>query len=246
MKKWQFLIFLVSSAAVTGVVSDECGFIYNDQIETNRIFTQPGVEVELSSLSVQAPCQLRVLAVGGGGNGALGGGGSGYVQYFTQTLTSTPSKIKLTVGDKGEASNVTIDGTMISALPGGNGGDGGNGHSGGGGGPDDMCYGGSNGSDGECSNGGKGTGEDLATFNFKNFDISPGDGGKYFIYSTGFYFGGGGGGVLIDNDGPGVKDSKDSVRWSSGQGYGAGATYHVDNTNFHGNPGVIVVEVVEE
>ena len=34
----------------------------------------------------------------------------------------------------------------------------------------------------------------------------------------GFYFGGGGGGVLIDNDGPGVKDSKDSVRWSSGQG----------------------------
>ena len=30
------------------------------------------------------------------------------------------------------------------------------------------------------------------------------------------------------------------------KGYGAGATYHVDNTNFHGNPGVIVVEVVEE
>ena len=66
----------------------------------DRIFTQPGVEVELSSLSVQTPCQLRVLAVGGGGNGALGGGGSGYVQYFSQTLTSTPSKIKLTVGDK--------------------------------------------------------------------------------------------------------------------------------------------------
>ena len=29
------------------------------------------------------------------------------------------------------------------------------------------------------------------------------------------------------------------------KGYGAGATYHVDNTNFHGNPGVIVVEVVD-
>ena len=28
----------------------------------------------------------------------------------------------------------------------------------------------------------------LATFNFKNFDISPGDGGKYFIYSTGQEF----------------------------------------------------------
>ena len=66
----------------------------------DRIFTQPGVEVELSSLSVQTPCQLRVLAVGGGGNGALGGGGSGYVQYFSQALTSTPSNIKLTVGDK--------------------------------------------------------------------------------------------------------------------------------------------------
>ena len=62
----------------------------------DRIFTQPGVEVELSSLSVQTPCQLRVLAVGGGGNGALGGGGSGYVQYFSQALTSTPSNIKLT------------------------------------------------------------------------------------------------------------------------------------------------------
>merc|ERR1719402_1038158 len=104
--KLQFLNLLVSSAALTGVASDECGFIYNDQIETHRIFKQPGVEVELSSLSVQTPCQLRVLAVGGGGNGALGGGGSGYVQYFTQTLTSTPSNIKLTVGDKGEASNV--------------------------------------------------------------------------------------------------------------------------------------------
>ena len=45
---------------------------------------------------------------------------------------------------------------------------------------------------------------------------------------------------------------KKSSRWpiipfpSMEKGYGAGATYHVDNTNFHGNPGVIVIEVVEE
>ena len=107
---------------------------------------------------------------------------------FLTTISDFNPETHFSTSDKGEASNVTIDGTMISALPGGNGGDGGNGHSGGGGGPDDMCYGGSNGSDGECSNGGKGTGEDLATFNFKNFDISPGDGGKYFIYSTGQEF----------------------------------------------------------
>ena len=112
------------------------------------------------------------------------------IQYvcFLTTISDFNPETHFSTSDKGEASNVTIDGTMISALPGGNGGDGGNGHSGGGGGPDDMCYGGSNGSDGECSNGGKGTGEDLATFNFKNFDISPGDGGKYFIYSTGQEF----------------------------------------------------------
>ena len=83
-----------------------------------------------------------------------------WVGFLTTTSDFNP-ETHFSTSDKGEASNVTIDGTMIRALPGGNGGDGGNGHSGGGGGPDDMCYGGSNGSDGECSNGVKGLGKIL-------------------------------------------------------------------------------------
>ena len=52
----------------------------------------------------------------------------------------------------------------------------------------------------------------MKIFNFENWSSC------IQFLASGFYFGGGGGGVLIDNDGPGVKDGKDSVRWSSGQG----------------------------
>ena len=59
-------------------------------------------------------CNLRILAVGGGGSGGCNGpagGGSGYIQYLTIPITDTHINVnvKLGVGRAGEASNFTID-----------------------------------------------------------------------------------------------------------------------------------------
>ena len=54
---------------------------------------------------------------------------------------------------------------------------------------------------------------------------------------------GGGGGVLINGEGPGLKESGE--KWSRGQGYGGGGTAHADDfTDPFGQLGVIIVEVV--
>ena len=73
----------------------------------------------MQTIESLANCQLRVLAVGGGGYGYIGGGGSGYIQYIDQRLDSKTTSIKLAVGDYQVASNVTIDNNKtITALPG--------------------------------------------------------------------------------------------------------------------------------
>ena len=38
----------------------------------------------------EAPCKMRFLAVGGGGQGDIGGGGSGYIQYRDIVLQYNP------------------------------------------------------------------------------------------------------------------------------------------------------------
>ena len=111
---------------------------------------------------------------------------------------------------------------------------GGSGFSGGGGG-DGECNGGSGGSKGGCESGGPGTGEDVSTFTFDNFKLSPGEGGEHNHNQN--YFGGGGGGILINDEGP-SKLNQGSLRWSDGKGYGGGGTYG------HGQQGIIIVEVV--
>ena len=83
------------------------------------MFTQPGVISEFNtSLSViSTSCQLRVVAIGGGGWANWGGGGSGYIQYLSKTITSSPqTMIKLSVGNKKVESYVTIDDDKIGAL----------------------------------------------------------------------------------------------------------------------------------
>jgi len=234
------------ATCVTGPIDceAECGFIYDGKKENHMMFTDPGVDIVFHTDSSLNLCQLRVLAVGGGGSVWNGGGGSGYIQYFSQTLTSTSTTIRLAVGDGGQASNVTIDSHQIEASPGNNGGfDGGDGYSGGGGGKYEPCDGGSNGEDGDCSDGGKGTGEDVASYTFNNYKLSPGERGRYYTRSDGFYSGGGGGGVLINGAGPPVRFHKSGTKWSDGEGYGAGGTYHGESITY-GNSGVILVEVV--
>ena len=89
-----------------------------------------------------------MLAVGGGGAGSYGGDGSGYLQYLTRTL-SGPTIMRLTVGDSGEASQVTVSNETIVAEAGQdapNDSNGGNGYSGGGA---QYNNGGYNGGDGD-------------------------------------------------------------------------------------------------
>ena len=218
---------------------DDCGFFYNGKEENHMMFTETGTEFELTTKGVSiSTCQLRILAVGGGGRGDFEGGGSGYIQYVTQILTSSPIYIKLIVGDKRKESHVTIAGNTIRALPGKDETEyGGDGFSGGGGGQSERCNGGTNGGDGECSNRGRGTGEDISQYHFSNFQLSAGSGGEHFTRSIGRYFGGGGGGIIINGDGPGIRANK------PGGGFGGGGTWSVSNGN-KGHPGVVIIEIV--
>ena len=216
----------------------DCSFLYDGTSQTHLMFTQPGVNITLSaSRPFIAECQLRVLAVGGGGDGyesggyySIGGGGSGYIQYHTQPILSE-TVISLTVGGHGEGSTININnGDNLVASAGHRGRDGasgGAGYSGGGGGPG-RCNGGSDGGDGECY-GGSGTGEDITTYTLQNYQLSPGTGGQHY-YDGIFYGGGGGGGVLVDGAGP--SDDR------TGQGYGGGGTLA------SGNSGVIILEII--
>jgi len=216
----------------------DCSFIYEGNNQTHLMFTQPRVSITFftSGGSHFAECQLRVLAVGGGGHGNhriySGGGGSGYIQYYTQTIPASQTQISVIVGDHDKALTVNIDGgdTLVAAAGHHNPGDylGGDGYSGGGG--YNKCNGGSDGGGGESgegeSTGGSGTGEDITSYALQYYKLSPGAGGQH----RGFY-GGGGGGVLVDGAGPdGPIDN--------GQGYGGGGTHDT------GNSGVVILEFI--
>ena len=141
------------------------------------IFKEPWVNITFytGGGSHFTECELRVLAVGGGGYGGDGGGGSGYIQYHTQTLSDSQTLITLFVGDHGEASTININPGRILVAPAGQP-DGGDGYSGGG--EHGACHGGSGGGAGECGDGGRGTGEDITSYPL-NYQLSAGAGGEY-------------------------------------------------------------------
>ena len=77
------LLIIISALAVSSNIrEDDCGgFLYDGNFYTHYKFKDPGVQIELLvNTAIDANCQLRVLAVGGGGRGYSGGGGSGYIQ----------------------------------------------------------------------------------------------------------------------------------------------------------------------
>ena len=210
------------------------------------MFTKPGLEINVTTHTfTSSECQLRVLAIGGGGEGYTGGGGSGYIQFHSETLTAE-TFISLTVGDKSQSSSVTVNDQNVTAAPGidydGTSGKGADGYSGGGGGASPGCDGGTDGSDGDdCTyDGGHGTGDDVTAYKMDNFVLTPGAGGKYYVDGYDYYYGGGGGGVLVNGEGP-QRDSD-----NQGEGYGGGGAY-VSGVGgaFDGLPGVILMEVEE-
>ena len=209
------------------------------------MFNKTGVDINVTAPSfLSSECQLRVLAIGGGGKGATIGGGSGYIQFYSETFIAD-TVISLIVGDRRESSSVTVNGETVMAAPGNDGNLGGDGYSGGGGWGQPGCDGGTDGSDGEdCFyDGGHGTGDDVTAYKMDNFVLTPGAGGKYYYNFTisNYRYGGGGGGVLVNGDGP--------QRYSDiqGEGYGGGGGPHKVSGVWHydGLPGVILMEVEE-
>ena len=228
--------------------SEYCSLEFDGDSYKFLMFTETGVDINIT-VSSSSFCQLRFLAVGGGGHytGLGAGAGSGYIQYQSKTLSSG-TVISLTVGDEEQPSVVRINGETIEAEPGHypTSNDGADGYSGGGasGSTAGGCNGGSNGGDGEGDcynhNGGRGTGEDITTYRLDNFVLSPGAGGKYDKSEDGYYSGGGGGGVLVNGEGP-QRDSD-----NQGEGYGGGANCHRNSDGdlmYDGLPGVILLEV---
>ena len=100
--------------------------------------------------------------------------------------------------------------------------------------------GGSDGGDGEDVVAGAGSGQDVSTFTFNTWVLTPGEAGQGYNYSTPSgsyiytrYYGGGGGGVLVDGEGPGT-DYREAKGYGGGRGAkGSGA----------GGAGVILIEV---
>ena len=98
--------------------------------------------------------------------------------------------------------------------------------------------GGSDGGDGEDVVAGAGSGQDVTTFTFNTWVLTPGDAGQGYNSQSGTtyfytrYYGGGGGGVLVDGEGP------DGTTNYEGKGYGGGR-----GVNGNGGGGVILIEV---
>ena len=107
--------------------------------------------------------------------------------------------------------------------------------------------GGSNGGYGEGAGGGKGSGDDVTSFVFSSWKLSPGDpgqgyNGSYASYSSSYiykiFYGGGGGGVLVDGAGPEISGTYAAYE---GKGYGGGRGYVYYGS---GGAGVILIEIV--
>jgi len=172
----------------------DCSLLYDGESHRSLMFTKPELVINVTGLSfTSSECQLRVLAIGGGGRGGYGGGGSGYIQFHSETLTAA-TLISLTVGDKSQSSSVTVNGQTVTAAPGNDcvsgSYQGADGYSGGGGrGIYSGCDGGTDGSDGEdCSyDGGHGTGDDVTAYKMDNFVLTPGAGDPYSDGVIGHY-----------------------------------------------------------
>ena len=161
------IIFISSDISVFGQVL-QCGFNFNGNTYTSRVFTEPDQVISL--VNTASDCQLRALVIGGGGWNvaggiSTGGGGSGYLQYHTEDISANTeiSDIQVSVGADRQASSISINGVLIESAAGANGGgiggEAGDGYSGGGYGG--KYNGGSDGGNGEGGSGdmmGEGTG----------------------------------------------------------------------------------------
>ena len=113
--------------------------MYGDLVVTDTQKTQ------VVQLVAQGPCELVIVAVGGGGVGDYGdfsgGSGSGFVEWKRENLTKS-MELEVSVGGTGRRSTVSSNGTILVEAAAGRGPSdytGGSGYSGGGGGGKDRA-----------------------------------------------------------------------------------------------------------
>lgn len=220
--------------------SSLCAMRIDGVLHQSFMFTNTSSETNVE-LRGDDNCQMRILAVGGGGDGTsshYSGGGSGFLQIHEQDIPLGVSNMAVSAGPPGESSRVTVNGEVLVEAGTGEDADGdhgGRGYSGGGyySNSSNPVHGGSAGSDGEAEDGwdgrgGEGTGEDVTKYSFNHFVLTPGAGG-YRRY------GGGGGGVLVNGGGP-VRDHE-----GQGEGYGGGGEGRASPS--YGLPGLVIIEL---
>ena len=168
------------------------------------------------------------------------GGGSGFLSFYSQSVRPGVTDLTVTVGAQAQASSLSANGELLVRAGHGQHGwidiAGGNGYSGGGDAFPHPSAGGSDGSDGfGDGQEGRGTGEDITSFPFTNFLLTPGAGGA----RSG---GGGGGGVLVDGEGP------HRHHQGTGEGYGGGGEGSRQTTEFtfEGLQGVVLIELTSK
>lgn len=130
---------MTTTQATTTTTQKPCMMHVNGMLVHHHKLEYSGSE-ETFEISGNLGCQLRVLAIGGGGrrgwdntsfplipfpfhiHGLMGhGAGSGYITISNITFPSESFKVNLRVGGSEEASTIKIDdGSVISAKPGGN------------------------------------------------------------------------------------------------------------------------------
>ena len=203
-------------------------------------------EIHTVTVKGSSGCEIRFLAVGGGGrrhsdgDEGAAGSGSGYLEYRQNIKVDPGTIMYLAVGGTLGSSTVEIyNGNAFSlawAWPGhaGQSVNGGAGYCGGGGWGTSGGDGGTDGGDGlggvgPGGAGGGGQGGDLSLYTFTSWSLAPGAGGHHYGIS-----GGGGGGLLVNGGGP------EASEWQ-GQGFGGGGNGFSDYSD--GLQGVILLEI---
>jgi len=227
--------------------SSVCSIIVDGEIHQSYLFNDSSADYNVQLLG-DDKCEMRILAIGGGGVGDTYGGlggGSGYLAAEKRSMAGVVNmkvKVGASEGYSSSSSTVELNGEVIVTAKGG--GDGsfgyaGDGYSGGGGSFDESNgarHGGSDGEDGEGDSRGDGTGQELTSFKFDNFVLTPGVGGF-------FNHGGGGGGVVINGGSP------PRMHVGVGEGYGAGGEGQTDYNSpltANGISGAVIIEVVKK
>ena len=108
------LAIIFSCVSVPVIANPTCAIKLNDDLHQHLMFNHTnGQDVNLTIIN-QSACELRALAVGGGGHFGNGcGAGSGYLQYVRMQVEASTMQVYLNVGDKGQKSYMMIGGGVV-------------------------------------------------------------------------------------------------------------------------------------